>query len=637
MPDLLHPQERDRLLAGLRRLLRRTLLDGRPLSGLAHAEAPGAKLDVLDNAVAAEALAIPALREADPTLADDLLLFLSAVAEEPGPTTRALRPLEAQEAPRRVEIVRNDPAGFRILTPWHEFTGDLTHGLLRQRVREAPEGRVNHSEEELRKRGVLHTGNMVRLRAANGMPGLLGRLSLRARTLDVEEAITAQGIRTEDEEAVLWHESALRLRPLPGLSLDVGTVRYEYRVSAADPLLRLTVTLRASPRTGLSSLRMTTAADALSDAVPPFEHASVGRDGAQALRGEAPFEDDELIAQDAIDSVHLWQSGRPEEALALHIRPRAGEALFSVRVRGRDGAPHWLVLRHGLPNVPAGGTATVREDRLLALGTAQGGPAAALRLMRVPTMLTSRDPGQIGIGSTLSALAATVLNAPGFARPLPRDRLAVLQDLLDRQITALPDEEASAAPVAELAALSLAMDAAWRAGGLPRDRRRLRALLSRLSEAASPAGAFGRSLEEHGAAILALARGATLIPEAWLLDALRRAVLALEAEGPRLAGSSPKPGPPSTRALAALLRGVRAVEFLAETGRIPPDAAVLARAAALREASLAILSGRLHATGDRMEVLSTEGGKPDALATASLLLAVLSPDEVALSMGLVTA
>ncbi|WP_043830493.1 hypothetical protein [Muricoccus aerilatus] len=637
MPDLLHPQERDRLLAGLRRLLRRTLLDGRPLSGLAHAEAPGAALAVLDNAVAAEALAIPALREADPVLAEDLLLFLSAVAEEPGPTTRGLRPLEAQEASRQVEIVRNDPAGFHILTPWHEFTGDLTRGLLRQRVREAPGSRANLPEEELRKRSVLHTGNMVRLRATNGVPGLLGRLSLRARTLDVEEAITAQGIEAEGEEAVLWHESALRLRPLPGLSLDVGTVRYEYRVSAADPLLRLAVTLRASPRTGFSSIRLTTAADALSDAAPPFEHASVGRDGAQVPRSEAPFDEDELIAQGAIDSFHLWQSGQPEKALALHIRPRAGEAVFSVRARGRNGAPHWLVLRHGLPDLPAGGTATVREDRLLALGAAQGGAAAALRLMRVPTMLTSRDPGQMGIGSTLSALAATVLNAPGFARPLPRDRLAALQDLLDRQITALPEEEASASPVAELAALSLTMDAAWRAGGLPRDRRRLRALLGRLAKAASPEGAFGRGLEEHGAAVLALARGATLIPEPWLLDALRRAVLALEAEGPRLAGTPPEPGLPSTRALAALLRGVRAVEFLAETGRIPPDAAVLARAAALREASLATLSGRLRATGDRLEVLSTEGGKPDALATASLLLAVLSPDEVALSMGLVAA
>ena len=567
-------------------------------------------------------------------LAEDLLHLLMAAAEEAGPTTRALRPLEAQEAPRRVEILRGDPAGFRLLTPWHEFTGDLTRGLLRQRVREAGEGRATPSEEEVRGRGVLHTGNMVRLRATNGVPGLLGRLSLRARTLDVEEAIAAQGIEAEGEEAVLWHESALRLRPLPGLSLPVGTVRYEYRVSAADPLLRLTVTLRATPRTGLSSLRLTTAADALSDAAPPFAHASVGRGGTQDGRAESSFDEDELIAQGAIDSFHLWQSGPPERALALHIRPRAGEAVFSVRARGRNGAPHWLVLRHSVPDLPAGGTATVREDRLLALGVAEGGATATLRLMRVPTALASRDPGQMGIGATLSALAATALNAPGFARPLPRDRLAALQDLLDRQIAALP-EEAAALPVPELAALSLAMDAAWRAGGLPRDRRRLRALLARRGGAARAGGVLGTGLVEHGAAILALARGATLIPEAPVLDALRGAVLAVEVEGLRLAGAAP--GPHSTQALAALLRGVRAVEFLAETGRIPPDAAVLLRAAALREASLAELGGRLREAGDRLEVLPTEGGKPDALATASLLLAVLSPDEVALSRGLVAA
>ena len=624
MPDLLHPQERDRLLAALRRLLRRAALDGRTLEGLARTEAPGAPLALLDNALTAEAMAIPALREADPGLADTLLGFLTAVADEPGAPTRALRPAEAATA-ARVEIPRDDPANLRVLTPWHEFTGDLTNGLLRQRMRDEPSAARRDPGEEARRRGVLHSGNMVRLRAVGGVPGLLGRLSLRARTLDVEDAITAAGVQAEGAGALLWHESALRLRPLPGVSLPIGTIRYEYRVSASDPLLRLTVLLRAGSRAGLAALRLTTAADALSEAAPPFAHASLGRDGGQSARAGTPFGEDELLAQGPVDSLHLWQSGPGERALALHIRPRAGEAVFNIRARGRDGAPHWLVLRHNLPDLPPGATATLREDRLLARGVADGTPAAALRLLRDPTGLSGRDPGQAGIGAPLAAIAATLLNATAFAHPIPRDRLGALQDWLDRQIAALPDEEAAALPLGETASLVLALDAAWRLGGLPRDRRRLRALLTRLAAA----GPDGAGLAARGAAILALARGASLIPEPWVLDALRGAVLALDP--------TTLIPPPATRDLAAVLRGLRAVEYLAGTGRIAPDAAVLSRAAALREAALAALSARLRTAGDRLEVLAEEGGEPDAASIAALLLATLSPDEAALSMGLVTA
>ena len=634
MPDLLHPQERDRLLAGLRRLLRQAVLEGQPLSGLAHCAAPGAPLHTLDNALAAEAMAIPALREADPALADSVLSFLVAVGKEEGPPPRAVLP----QAGGRVEILRDDPASFRLLTPWHEFTGDLTHGVLRQRMR-APSG-GNAPPREVPQDGtcahiVQHTGNMARLRPVGGVPGLLGRLSLRARTLDVEEAITAQGVQPEGAGAVMWHESALRLRPLPGLSIHVGTLRYEYRVSSADPLLRVAVTLRAGSRAGLSAIRLTTAVDALSEAVPSFAHASVGREGVQLPRSAGPFAAEELLSESGAESLHLWQSGPEEEALALHLRPRAAEGVFSIRAYGRNGAPHWLVLRHSLADLPPGGVATLREDRLLAQGVAQGSPAEALRLIAAPSSLGGRDPGQAGIGAPLAAVAATLLNAPAFAEPIRRDRLAILQDWLDRRIAALPDDDTTPLPMGELASTALALDAAWRAGGLPRDRRRLRHLLTRLAAMAAGGGSAG--LADQGAAVLALARGATLIPEPWVQEALRRAMLAITPED-----LSDTVEAPPTRALAAVLRGARATEFFAETGRIAPDAEVLARSAALREAALHLLSGRLRAVEQgagepAMEVLSGSGEGADALSAATLLLAVLSPDEVALSMNLLHA
>jgi hypothetical protein len=621
MPDLLHSAERDRLLASLRRLLRQVLLDGRPVSGLAHSDAPGAPLRMLDNAVAAEAMAIPALREADPALADAVLSFVTALGEEPGPPPRGVLPV----AEGRAQILRDNPRDLHVLTPWHEFTGDLSHGVLRQRLR-----------GDQRSQDVLHTGNMVRLRVEGGLPGLASRIIPKARTLDVEEAVTAQGVQPEGAGALLWHESTLRLPLLPGLKPVIGTLRYEYRVSAADPLLRLTVTLRAAPDLRLTGLRLTTAVDALSEHAVPFQGVSVGRAGLQSRRPAGDFATEELLAEGPVDSLHLWQAGPAGQALALHIRPRAAEGVYSVRAQSRAGAPHWVVLRHTVPPLPRGGMAALREDRLLVRGTGPGTAEAALRLLRAPDLLSGRDPSPAGPGMPLAAVASVLLNAPAFARPIPRDRLARLQDWLDRHLAALPEEEADPLPVEELAPLVLALDAAWRAAGQPRDRRRLRQMLGQLVGAASPQGTFGFGLRDHGAAILALARAATLVPEPWVLEALRGAVQALRPEGPALAGAAPEGGPaigPDSAAIASVLRGLRAVDMLASTGRIALDETLQAHGRKVIDACLRVLTTRLRAHADRLEILSGEEGEADALSQAALLLAVLSPDEAALSRG----
>jgi len=621
MPDLLHSTERDRLLASLRRMLREAWIDGQKLAGLAQSDAQGAPLLTLDNAIAAEAMAIPALRAADPALADAVLGFVMAMGEEAAPLPRGA----VASADGRVQILRSNPRDIRVITPWHEFTGDLTRGVLRQRLRGS-----------MRADDVLHTGNMVRMRLEGGVPGLLSRLSLGARTLDVEEAITAQGVQPEGANALIWHESTLRMTPVPGVEIAAGTIRYEYRVSGADPLLRLTVTLRAGPKTGLSAVRLTTAVDALTDHARPFAGVSVGRSGGQSGRDPAPFADEEKLAEGPVDSFHLWQAGPGEEALALHIRPRAAEGVFSIRAQARGGAPHWVVLRHTVPKLARGGTATLREDRLLARGVVPGTPEAGLRLLRTPDALGGRDPGQAGLGTPLAAMASVLLNSSAFTHPISRERQGRLREWLERQLAALPDEEAAPLPVSELAPLVVALDAMWRAGGLPRDRRRLRQFLTQLVAAASPQGVIGAGLRDHGAAILALARAATLVTEPWVLEALQRAVLAIRPEGPGLEGAAVAPDPDSP-ALAAVLRGLRAVELLAGSEGPSVAAPVLAHGRAVMATCLDILSSRLLSHADRLEVMTRQGGQVDARSQAALLLAVLSPDEVALAMGGVVA
>jgi hypothetical protein len=113
--------------------------------------------------------------------------------------------------------------------------------------------------------------------------------------------------------------------------------------------------------------------------------------------------------------------------------------------------------------------------------------------------------------------------------------------------------------------------------------------------------------------------------------------LAAEAMAiPALPGVAAEPNP-STPALAVVLRGLRAVEMLAETGRMAVDASMLSHARAVMAACLDLLSSRLRNHADRLEVLPAQGNQADALSQAALLLAVLSPDETALSLGGVAA
>ena len=80
-----------------------------------------------DNAKALELLALPAVRNAEPALADSVLDFVLAMS----PGEAIWRRLAAPQLQAR----RLDPKDFLVVIPFHSFEGDLSHGLLRQSVR----------------------------------------------------------------------------------------------------------------------------------------------------------------------------------------------------------------------------------------------------------------------------------------------------------------------------------------------------------------------------------------------------------------------------------------------------------------------------------------------------------------------
>ena len=580
----LHVQERDRLLAALRGLLRRVTLAGRPAAGIATDAAPGAPLRALDNAIAAEALAIPLLRDADPALAAAPLGFLTALAAAgraaaKGAGDGTALPRAVAVPVGRVAIRASDPKDFRVLTPWHVLTGDLTRGVIEQALR----------GEEGAGRSVRHSGNLVRLRPG-GVAGLLARFGLAPPALDVEDAISDSGVLQEGRGALLFHESALRLRDAPA-----GTIRYEYRVSADDPVLRLAVTLR--PARGIAGARVTTAVDALSEMRPPMRVATRlgATDAALGPDGEGPWPAEaDLGAVAGLDILRLRTAGEAEP-LSLLLRPRGPAPLRSLRATGRavegSDALHWVVLRHDLPATPAGGAATLAEDRLLVRGTPASAPRA-MRRLRDPAPGEPLDAGLTDDPALVAAVAGA-LAAGGAEGGGPET--AALRDWLTGAV------DAGLAAGGDLhPALVLAAERLWRAGADPAGER-LRLAVPRLTTATD------------GYAMLAAARLSPWSPEA---AAALRDGLAARPETPEGLDDLP------TTELATLLRGFRAA---ARAEAVPPD--LRGVAAAWAAGCLEALGARLRSREDALEVAPTrDGGPGDALPILALLLGVLGEE-----------
>lgn len=477
MRNLLHAADRDRLIAHLRgTLLREVAVGGRRLMALAESEgASGSGFCAMPaNALAAELLAQPEIRDADPAFSDGVLDFVMAMADAPLPCRRA--------ALGGIELLRDDPRDFEILTPFHRFSGDLSAGVVRQQLRGdagAP---------------LLHTGNLAEFRIGRYRNGV-----------DVEDSIRDCAIARRSGSLVLSHESRIIgkagwLRPR---HVEAGTLRYEYEITAGSPLLRLTVTFTAAAGQHLSRLRLSTALDQLGNGGLEMAEGRV----AVAETGWRDFAAPQTAGLSLwaeatpVPHVAIGLAGWPAGAATLHIRPQAPAQVMSVKaVAARPAALHWLILRHGPANLAPGATLVVREDRLLAAGTRA---AAAARVMgfagdAVAGLDLDPLPPQ---GAALNAVATQLLFAArkSYRAALAAERQVALEGWFDRHMAALMAGDPG---VADLAWAILAAETRQRAGAAAP----VEALLPRLLALQNEAGAFGGDLAGHAAALLALAR-----------------------------------------------------------------------------------------------------------------------------------
>jgi hypothetical protein len=594
MRNLLQDADRDRLVAPLAGPLVRSLeLEGTRRRALAEGEASHV-LDAEANARAAELLMLPGIREAQGPLGDDLLDFAMAMAEAQVPARRATA--------SSLQVVRDDPRAFEIVTPWWRLTGDLSRGEVRQELRE---GGV----------AVRHTGNMAEFRA--------GRFFTCA---DVEDSIVAQSVeRLMDGRVRLSHVSAIRGQQgwFYGAVAEVGRLAMTYEVTPGSPLLRVTASFTATR--GLDRLRVTTAADALDEhglgaGAAKLWDGGAWQDAAIPAAGSAKWAEGEKPAQIAIGSAG-WPAGAP----VLQIRLHDPAQLMSVTAEAkRPGALHWLVLRHGFRSLGRGETLTIVEDRLLG---AEASPEAMAGGMK-----GTPDAAAAPSGAALLAVATALqFDAAGAWREgLPDARRAALAGFAERHLARI---EAGEPEGLDLACAALAADALRRAGVLPDAQPRLVArLAARLTDGVL--GGPGAGLAAQGAAALAFARAAAL-PDAAAADALAATLGAVSPQGVGLVfGGAPVDAAAQAEGIALLARAAGAAVLAAEAGAAVPPA-TMERAKQLHRIGVNLLRPLVQPRGPILAVVGPGGMTPGLQALVAM--AMMAPDRLVLARSAATA
>ena len=608
MRNLLSATDQERLFALLRqRLARAVTVEGVGLIALAESEeAP--LCDVVANARAVEFLIQPAIRDGDSAFADGVLDFVIAMAEAPLPCRRL--------ALGGLEIRRNDPRGFEILTPFHRFAGDLGTGVVLQWLRGNSAGRPGTALAPL-----AHTGNIVQFH--------IGR---HRSSVDAEDGIDRFGLEQQGDQVLLWHETPatglaglLRGRPVPA-----GRLRYEYRITGASPLMRLTVSFTASH--ALTELRLSTALDALSAEGLALAEAKV--QGAGGWRPLAPPSEPALtIWAEAPPVAHvaLGQAGWPEGAPTVHLRPTAPGTVKDVKAVAEEaGALHWLVLRHGPADLAAGEAFSVSEDRLLAAGTSA---EAAAQAMLAPgldgTDLEPLSPS----GAALLAVASQLLldSARAYRAPLAPERRAVLADFFDRHLAAL----LAGTPAVEDLALALAaVETRLRDGAALQAT--LEALAARLGAAQGGLGGFGaQGLPAHAAAILALARVARRLPDGPPLHPLGRAIRAIQPQDFAMAVAGAGATDPGRHAegLGMLARALGAVLLAVEDASLPLGAEEAEAVQLLHRQAIGLLRPLVQPYEGMLEVrASMRGGGATPGSQAAVALGLMAPESLTMRL-----
>jgi FkbM family methyltransferase len=252
----------------------------------------------------------------------------------------------ARPADARLELNRRDPGSFIVTNSWHEFSGNLSKGIVLQAMR-APGGRPGPT--------ICHSGNVFSFRQIG-----------RYRARDVEDHIVDCGIERLPGQVVLFHESRFAAKDLFGPERPFARLRYEYTIQAKSPVLLVTVTLTAEPGATVRDPLLTTGLDALSRAGGDhgMRRALIAQGGHEVVVAARVGMRSVPVHRGPADRVALPEGAGPTD-VATQVRLLDGAALTDIRATSGGGdALHWLLLRYRGPTLRDGAAMVVREERL---------------------------------------------------------------------------------------------------------------------------------------------------------------------------------------------------------------------------------------------------------------------------------
>lgn len=531
-------------------------------------DAPGeARSGAIGNALALEALSNPLFCGRHDDVCAALVAFLCAL--EQGGAVRA------GTSAALLRIGSDAPRRFHVETASHAFTGDLWRGTIRQTLRFVPGAPAAH-----------HGGHRIAFRHHG-----------RRRRLNPAATIARCGIERDAGEVVLFHESPVVAPGLVGLGRTrLGTLRTSYTIRADTPVVRLTLRFEAvSDAAPPRDLRLSTALDAMSGAGADYATLAMRTREGETRRSGFTRRATELHVG-AATGIALIGDGTPARAPVIHLRPLTPEALRGVSV---TGTARGTIQRMQAEYSAAGDNVTLVEDRLLLTGN----PRPDLDgLFARATPERGRDVAACPLPGLIAQALACFLCVSAGAPAEATAARAALGRMLDA-LRAMLLADAGARDVANLAFLLLAEDALLRLEGDAHRAAHARTLDRLLG--AERGDAFGDGVLDRAAALLALARAATIAPtDARIAPAIART---LEASG---TGDESGTG---DLARALMVRAARAVQAACATGSLTLDD------------ETRLLAGRLTRQGGDW-LRERAGAASGAAESAALLLAALAPD-----------
>ncbi len=579
-----------------------------------------------DNAKAAELLCEPTLFDADPSYANAAIDFVLRMSKGAVIQRRCARP--------ELRVLSTDPRAFRVETAFFIVEGDLSKGIVRHALR-FNDGRTVTAAQ--------HTGNIVAFRHRR-----------RRFSLDVEKAITGFEVVVDDRAVTLSHTSTVVMPPSRWrrFTRTAGTLRYTYTVSADRPSVAVQVSLDAAPGIVLQDVVLTTAFDQLT-IVPGVDYRGVAvrSGGVNRTVRQLPDERTSLHEGAAEYSAIVQEGASPGFSYGIHVLLRDGARLKNILARGQtQGRLHWILYRYALGDMPASGSVTVSEERMLTGGGYYDALDHYAAVMREGLGAGSDDPSMTyDIGAELNAVAVHILFAHTgcYAHPPSEARLNELEAWYDRHLQRYFDfvrpgseDDLSRLFTRGIAFVALSLDCMVRATGKTGYRAQLDlavTLMLRMRRRL-PCGrdqhdaTFGDVwagqtpfLDNDTACILALARASWHgDPDGTISSAIREAILgiklysgvvdlggghleacdSLAVINPPSAGGHADPAFWNFK-LGMTLRALRAVERAGAAGALRLTAQDQQRIALRRELCVTLLNASMRRHGDSLEILTS--------------------------------